>query len=105
MLTYSYLQGVEPPPRRPATDAVKRRAPSKKLLLNSRENAVGSQTPRAYLLELASAARTTLPTPATYSEWGTPAVFLTDSRRPFRAEIFTVGSDRQPDAATSDSGG
>src|SRR3954470_3632604 len=74
MLTYSYLQGVEPPPRRPATDAVKRRAPSKKLLLNSRENAVGSQTPRAYLLELASAARRTLPTSLSYSECGTQRV-------------------------------
>src|SRR3954454_6595081 len=43
-------------------------------MLNSRENAVGSQTPRAYLLELASAARRTLPTSLSYSECGTRPV-------------------------------
>src|SRR3954466_5480960 len=41
----------------PTTDAGETPSPLEKLLLNSRENAVGSQTPRAYLLELASVAR------------------------------------------------
>src|SRR3954447_7993259 len=40
----------------PTTDAGETPSPLEKLLLNSRENAVGSQTPRAYLLELASVA-------------------------------------------------
>src|SRR3954447_18313978 len=95
MLTYSYLQGVEPPPRRPATDAVKRRAPSKKLLLNSRENAVGSQTPRAYLLELASAAVPTLPTSAADSECGRRTVCPGSRRPPVR------GSAQRPRTAST----
>src|SRR3954452_23906768 len=55
----------------PTTDAGETPSPLEKLLLNSRENAVGSQTPRAYLLELASVASLTLPTPTPESESGT----------------------------------
>jgi hypothetical protein len=40
----------------PTADAGETPCPLKKLMLDSRENAVGSQTPRAYLLELASVA-------------------------------------------------
>src|SRR3954453_22926640 len=48
----------------PTTDAGETPSPLEKLLLNSRENAVGSQTPRAYLLELASVARQPYQLPA-----------------------------------------
>src|SRR3954469_6197357 len=58
----------------PTTDAGETPSPLEKLLLNSRENAVGSQTPRAYLLELAPVALRTLPSPVSDSECGTRAV-------------------------------
>jgi hypothetical protein len=70
MLDYSSYRGLEPPLRRLHDRCGETPSPLDKLLLNSRENAVGSQTPRAYLLELASVAPQTLASLAQLSESG-----------------------------------
>jgi hypothetical protein len=62
-------------------------SPLEKLLSNSRENAVGPQTPRAfYLLELAPDATLTLPTIRSKSDTGTRTL-----GKPCRRERPSVG--------------